>query len=397
SPDPDAFWPWFHGPHRDNLSTDTGLLASWPSEGPPLDWEVAGIGIGYSSVSIANGLMYTVGNKDGQTMISAIDLRGNIQWQAANGSAYEREYPGTRGTPTIDGDRLYHQSPMGNIVCLKASDGTQMWTANSLQRFNAPNLKWALAESLVIDGDRVITCPGGDEVSVAALDKMTGETVWKAEGTGEKTSYATPSIAETNGMRMILTMNAKSFIGVNADTGKLLFRHPFETKYDINALQPIFHDGHVFVSGGYGTTGSDLLKVTVEGDRASVELVWRSRELDNRHGGVVLLDGHLYGAADSFNGAKWICLDWKTGDMKWAERGVGKGSLTYADGMLYTMSEKRLVGLAKATPEGFELVSKFRIPSGGSGATWAHPVVCGGRLYIRHDDKLFAYNVKASG
>jgi outer membrane protein assembly factor BamB len=395
SADPDASWPQFHGPNADNKSTETGLLTSWPDDGPPLVWDVTGIGNGYSSVSIANGLIYTVGNQDGKTMISAINLDGNLQWQVANGPAYTEDYPGTRGTPTIDGERLYHQSPVGNIVCMKAADGAEIWTVNSLERFHAKNIKWALAESLLIDGNHVITCPGGDEVSVAALDKTTGETVWAAESAGDQTSYATPTLAECNGVRIIFTMTAKALIGVDADKGKLLFRYPFETKYDINALQPIYHEGHVFISGGYGTTGSDLLKVIVEGDKVSVEQVWRSKDLDNQHGGVVLLDGYLYGAAHSFNGGRWICLDWKTGELQWAERGVGKGSLTYADGMLYTMSEKRMVGLAKATPEKFELVSKFRIPSGGTGATWAHPVVCGGRLYIRHDDTLFVYNVKA--
>jgi outer membrane protein assembly factor BamB len=201
---------------------------------------------------------------------------------------------------------------------------------------------------------------------------------------------------------MILTMSAKGFIGVNADTGKLLFHHPFETKYDINALKPIFHDGQVFISGGYGTTGSELLALTVQGDSASVQKVWGSRELDNHHGGVLLIDGFLYGAAHSFNRGKWICLDWKTGEMKWAEYGVGgrnernrKGAGTYADEMLYQMSEDMYVGLARISPAGLEIVSQFQLPPGSKDKSWAHPVVCGGRLYIRHDFRLFAYNVKA--
>jgi len=391
------YWPCFHGPNGDNISSDTGLLREWPDEGPSLDWKCEEIGNGYSGVSIADGLIYTAGNKDGNTLISAINMDGNVQWQVANGAAYTASYPGTRGTPTIDGERLYHQSPVGNTICLNAKTGKKIWSVNSLETFQAKNLQWALAESLLIDGDRVITCPGGNAASVAALDKLTGETVWKAESTGEKTNYATPSLVEYDGLRMILTMSAKGFIGVNADTGELLFRHRFETKYDINALKPIFHNGQVFISGGYGTTGSEMLKVTVQGDGASVQKVWGSRKLDNQHGGVVLLDGHLYGAAHSFNNGKWICLEWATGDMKWAERGVGKGSLTYADGMFYLMSERSNVGLAQASPQGLEMVSQFRLPSGGKGASWAHPVVCGGRLYIRHDVRLFAYNVKASG
>ena len=397
APSDGPYWPRFHGPNHDNISSDTGLLKEWPDDGPPLDWTCEKIGNGYSGVSMAGGLIYTAGNKDGSTLISAIDMDGNVKWQVPNGPEWTTDYPGTRGTPTIDGDRLYHQSPIGNIVCLNAVTGKEIWSGNSLDTFQADNIKWALAESLLIDGDRVICCPGGKGASVAALNKMTGETVWTSESTGDKTSYATPAFVEYNGLRMILTMNAKAFIGVNADTGKLLFRHPFETKYDINVLKPIFHEGLVFISGGYGTTGSEMLKVAVQGDNASVEEVWASRELDNQHGGVIFLDGYLYGAAHSFNNAKWVCLDWSKGEVQWAERAVGKGSSTYADGMFYLMNEKSTVGLAKGSPEGLEVVSQFRLPSGGRGASWAHPVVCGGRLYIRHDFRLFAYNVKASG
>jgi len=390
------FWPRFHGPNGDNISGDTGLLKQWPDDGPPLDWTCEEIGNGYSGVSMASGLIYTAGNKDGNTLISALDMDGNVQWLVPNGPAWTPRYPGTRGTPTIDGDRLYHQSPIGNIICLNAATGKEIWRVNSLDAFQAENLEWALAESLLIDGDRVICCPGGKAASVAALNKMTGETVWTAESTGDKTSYATPALVEYDGLRMVLTMTAKAFIGVNADTGKLLFRHPFETKYDINALKPIFREGLVFISGGYATTGSEMLSVTVQGDSASVERVWGSKELDNQHGGVILLDGYLYGAAHKFNNAKWMCLEWPSGEVQWAERGVGMGSLTYADGLFYLMSERSNVGLAKASPEGLEVISRFRLPSGGKGASWAHPVVCGGRLYIRHDTRLFAYNVKAS-
>jgi outer membrane protein assembly factor BamB len=200
-----------------------------------------------------------------------------------------------------------------------------------------------------------------------------------------------PSLAEYGGLRMVLTMTAKALIGVNADTGDLLFRYPHKTAYDVNALMPIFHNGQIFISSGYGS-GSELLKVQVDGDQAAVEKVWSSKDLDNHHGGVLLLDGYLYGS--SFRG-KWVCLDWKTGETMYSESGVGKGSLTYAEGMLYTLSEKSRMGLVKATPEGHEVISEFRLPQGGEGPSWPHPVVCGGRLYIRHSDYLYVYDVRA--
>jgi hypothetical protein len=187
-------------------------------------------------------------------------------------------------------------------------------------------------------------------------------------------------------------MNAGALVGVNAESGELLFEHPHETSYEVNATSPVFRDGRIFITSGYGS-GSEMLELKVDGAKASVKPVWQSKNLDNKHGGVVLLDGSIYGAADT-KGGKWICLDWNTGETRYAERGVGMGSLTAADGMLYMLSEKREVGLAKASPEAHKLVGEFRLPSDGEGPSWAHPVVIGGRLYLRHADTLFAYDVR---
>ncbi len=224
-----------------------------------------------------------------------------------------------------------------------------------------------------------------------ALDKQTGDVAWAGESTGDKTSYTTPTVAECQGLRMILTMNAKALIGVNADRGDLLFRYPRETRYDVHATSPIYHQGRVFITSGYGS-GSEMLELSVEGETASVEPVWKAGELDNHHGGVLLWQRYLYGSSHR---GKWVCLDWETGQVAYSERGVGKGSLTLADGMLYTFSENRQVGLVEATPEGHTVISQFELPSGGEGKSWAHPVVCGGRLYLRHSDKLSAYDVRA--
>lgn len=387
-------WPRFHGPEGRNLSPDSGLMKKWPADGPRLVWKTSGIGMGYASVTLADGRLYTDGNIDEKTVVTALDAGGRIVWQAANGPAWTKSYEGTRGTPTIDGDRVYHESPLGEVICLDARTGKRIWNVNVLDTFGGKNIQWALAESVLIDGDHVICCPGGPEVSVVALNKQTGETVWKAPSTGDAAGYASPALAEHQGLRMIVTMNAKAVIAVNADTGDLLWRHGHETEYDVNAMMPLVYDGHVFVSTGYGS-GSELLKINVEGQKATVEPVWHSKDLDNQHGGVVLVDGYLYGASHSLNRGQWICLEWKTGKKMYAERGVGKGCLTYADDMLYTVSEKRDVGLVEATPTGHNVVGEFKLPSDGEGPTWAHPVVCGGRLYIRHGDWLFAYDVRA--
>jgi len=385
------FWPRFHGPKGDNISTDTGLLKEWPDGGPELVWSIKGIGHGFSSVTIADGMIYTDGNIGENTVITGLDMDGNIQWQKENGKAYTGSHEGTRGTPTIDGDRLYHESPLGQVVCLNAKDGERIWDLNILEEFGGQNITWALAESVLIDGNNVIACPGGKRASVVALDKNTGKTVWAAKGTGDKAGYASPILVEDRGLRMILAMNAKALIGVNADNGDLLFRYPHETKYDVNAANPIYRDGHVFISSGYGS-GSELVKLSFKGNQVSAERVWEAKQLDNHHGGVILVDGYLYGSSA---GGKWICLKWETGEVMYSERGVGKGSATYADGVLYVLSERRKVGLVEVTPAGHTVTSQFEIPSGGPGPSWAHPVVCGGRLYLRHSDQLSAYNVRA--
>jgi outer membrane protein assembly factor BamB len=384
-------WPRFHGPDGTNKSSDTGLLKKWPEKGPKLLWTAKGIGNGYSSVTIADGMIFTAGNIEKKTVVAAMDLNGKIKWQYENGPAWLRSHPGTRGTPTVDGERLYHQSPLGQLVCLVAKTGKKVWDVNTYKTFGGRKTYWAFAESVLVDGDRVISCPGGAKASVVALNKTTGKVVWTASDTGEANSYATPALVVQDGLRMILTMTGKGFMGVGADDGSVLFRAPFETRHYVNALMPLHHDGHVFLSGGYGT-GSKLMKLTVKGKAASVKEVWQSKALDNHHGGVMLVDGRVYGAS---HGGKWTCLDWKTGKTQWSDKGVGKGSVTMADGMLYMLSEKRKVGLAKPTPKGYGLVSQFEIPDQGKGPSWAHPVVCGGRLYIRHGDFLYAYDLRA--
>jgi outer membrane protein assembly factor BamB len=392
--DHDYSWPQFHGSSRDNISDETGLLKKWPDDGPPLVWTVKGLGHGFSSLSIAASRIYTAGNIEKDTVITALDLNGNVLWRAVNGRAWTRDkyYPGARSTPTIEGHRVFHQSPLGNIVCLEAETGDIVWELDILNTVGSKNSRWALAESLLIDGDRVISCPGGPETCMVALDKNTGEIVWKAPSTDELAGYSSPLLFRHKGFRIITTLTAKAIIGVNADNGKLLWHVKHESYADENVMIPIFHDGHVFISTL--ATGSVKWKLNVEDGKASLEELWRTKEMDNHHGGVILLDGSLYGTSTVKNSKKWITLDWQTGQNKSMDEGVGKGSLTYADGMFYTLSIDRVMGLVRPSSNGLELVSSFEIPEGGKGKSWAHPVVCGGRLYIRHGDFLYAYNVR---
>ncbi|MHC4131074.1 MAG: PQQ-binding-like beta-propeller repeat protein [Planctomycetota bacterium] len=385
-------WPQFHGPNRDNISTETGLLKQWPEGGPELLWTVEGLGHGFSSMSIASGMIYTAGNIEKDTVITAINTDGKVLWQKKNGEAWKKDYPGTRGTPTIDGEKLYHQSPLGNLICMDAKTGEAVWQVNVLDKFNSKTPRWALAESLLIDGDNVISCPGGPKTCMAALDKKTGETVWTAPGLDELAGYSTAVITECDGLRIIITLTSKAIIGVNADTGELLWHVKHESYADENIIAPIVHDGHVFISTL--ETGSVKWKLNVKDGEASLEKLWDTRELDNHHGGVILIKGNLYGSSTFRNSDELVCLDWETGEKKFMDKATGKVSLTYADGMLYTLSIDRLMSLVLPTSSGHKVVSSFKIPKGGKGKSWAHPVVCDGYLYIRHGQFLYAYNVR---
>lgn len=400
--DKKPFWPRFSGPDGTNVSKDTGLLKSWPKEGPKLVWTTEGIGSGYASVTLADGRIFTAGNVGDDMKVTALDLNGNILWQKPNGPAYTRSFNGSRGTPTIDGDRVYHENPIGDVACFDTATGEKIWAVNILKKFGARNIKWALAESVLVDGNNVIVTPGGPKTAVVALNKKTGKVVWKSEpsideeGKADLAGYATATLAKYKGLRIILTMTENALIGVDADRGKLLFRFPHETKYKVNATKPIYHNGFICISSGYATTGTVMLQLNVKGKTASVKQVGESIDLDNQHGGLILYKGYIYGSGHKFNRGAWVCLDWKTGDTKYTDRGIGQGSLTVAEGMLYTLAEKRRkMALVKATPKSYEIVSQFVLPDKGEDPTWAYPVVVGGRLYVRHGNFLFAYNVQA--
>ena len=388
-------WPQFHGPNRDNISRQSGLLKEWPAQGPKLLWTAKGIGEGFSTVAIVDGLIYTTGNIGDYTVITALTTDGQHEWTARNGPAYRRDKPGTRSTPTIDSGRLYHENADGDVTCLDAKIGKEIWSLNIIKKFNGRNIRWALSESLLIDGDKLICTPGGENAGMAALHKNTGGTIWVCEEANDMPGYASPIVFEYKGLRQIVTLMAQSVVGVNAETGRFLWKVEHTTPFDENINTPVYHDGSVFICSR--TTGSRRLRLHVNGNRVSIEQVWESKLLDSQHGGILLLDGYLYGACRSAGSGPWVCLDAETGERLYAEKGIGTGSLTCADGLLYALNHKRTVALVRPNSRAFEMISQFDIPTGGRGPTWAHPVVCNGRLYIRHGNYLYCYDVARAG
>ncbi len=390
-------WPQFHGPRRDNISRETGLLKRWPPEGPTLLFKTDGIGYGYASVAVVGDRIYTAGNIEDDTIVTALDTDGKRLWQARNGPAYDRSYPGARATPTFVDGKLYHQNGDGDVVCLDAADGKPIWSLNVQRRFVGRNTRWGLSESLLVDHGRVICVPGGEEFAVVALSAETGKTVWTCPATGDLPGYAAPIVFDYGGLRQIVTLLSGAAVGIAADTGRLLWRYPHKVAYDVNINTPVYHDGHLALTGTWGR-GTTLLKLVVNGKRCDVRQVWHTEELDNEHGGIVLLDGYLYGQADGNHRHRhWACLDFKTGKTMYAVEGLpGKrsGTQTYADGMLYLLSDTGTAALMPPSPRGFRPVSQFPLPAGGEGPVWAHPVVSNGRLYLRHGELLFSYDVR---
>jgi len=388
----------FHGPDGKNRSADTGLLTSWSEGGPKLLWKTGGIGegvSGYSTITIQNGRLFTSGNRKNESVVYCFDLDGKPLWESNNGPAWIKSFPGTRSTPTVDGDFVYDFSPVGELVCLKVENGEKVWGKNMLTEFEGENITWALAESIRIDGDRLYCAPGGKKASFVALNKRTGDVIWTTPSLGENTSYASPVIIEHEGLRMILMTYAKGMFGVNPANGELLFTFRHEQRYDINSTRPIYHEGYIFLTNtvSQGGTGAVKLKLTLADGKVSVEEVWRNKDFDNLHDSVMLLDGFLYGTSFGYKDGTFMCVDWKTGEVRYEIKSVGKGSLTWAEGLIYFLSEKEEMLLIRPNPDKYDVISRFTLLEGGEGPTWAHPVICGKRLYIRHGTFLYCYDI----
>ncbi len=385
--------PQFRGPNRDGIFPETGLLKEWPVDGPALAWKAEGIGQGYAAASIVGDTVYVPGRlEDGQGYIFALGLDGKEKWRAAYGpETDEKMAPGARATPTIEGDHIYMQSGTGVVHCMSVQDGKKIWEVDAVGKFNGITVDWLIAESLLVDGDLVYATPGGPDASVVALNKMTGETVWTSKGLSEASGYCSPIAATFGKRRLVVTETAKSVVGIDAKTGDVLWTHPHETEYGINAVTPLIRDNFIFYTAGY-KSGGGLLEVSEDG--AKVTEKWTTKDLDCQHHGVVLIDGYLYGTAHHNNDL--ACLEFATGKLMWTVSDVTAGNIAAADGMLYVYEgpKRGIVSLVKANPEAFERTGFFKIPA-GKDKHWANPAISNGLLFIRYEGNLYAYDIKA--
>ncbi|HTM27329.1 MAG TPA: PQQ-binding-like beta-propeller repeat protein [Vicinamibacterales bacterium] len=385
-----ADWPQWQGPDRTGISKETGLLKQWPAPGPPQVWTAGDLGRGYGSMAVAGDRVYVQGMKGGNSIVSALNRAdGKMAWSKPLGSASDNDQgPGPRGTPTVDGDRLYILTENGDLHCLK-TDGSAVWHRNILADFRGRQLRWLISESPLVDGDAVIVSPGGNGAGMVKLDKMTGKTLWTSKDLSDPAGYSSPIVADVQGVRTYMTLTSNAGVGVRASDGKLMWHYERAANGIANITTPIFFDNKVFYTSAYDT-GGGLVGLTAQNGAVTAKEIYFTRNMKNHHGGVVLVNGYLYG----FNDSILTCLEFATGNPVWRDRSVGKGSVTFADGNLYIQGENNVVGLAEASPSGYKEKGRFSIPDKGL-PSWAHPVVSGGRLYVRNQDTMMVYDIKA--
>lgn len=405
--DPPIEWKQFHGPNRNNVSPDTGLLAKWPEGGPELVWETRGAGRGYASVAVSAGRLYTLGDglstvDDKDEYATCFDLKDGKQlWTSKTGPAWTKGKPdwqSSRSTPTVDDTLVYVLSASGKLTCLETMSGKELWSKHLESDFGGKKGDgWGYSESVLIDGDRLICTPGGPKTTIVALNKRTGETLWTtAWGEDRGAGHASVAMSEIGGTRVYVQTTAGGLIGVRASDGKLLWTYPIERTTAV-APSPIVRGDLVFFAAGYGRGGA-LLKQAAAGEgEVKVEEVYPlNKELANKHGGVVLVGDHLYGDTD--DRGQLYCAEFATGKAAWKpKRGSGSGSISVAaaDGHLYVRYASGLMALVSASPMGYEEISSFKIPGSGERPSWAHPVIVGGKLFLREQDKILCYELKA--
>ena len=389
-----ADWPQWRGPNRDGHSTDTGLLKQWPEGGPKLAWKAGGMGSGYTSVSVVGDRVYCMGDKEDANYLMALSgADGKVLWKAKVGKAGAPGWGGFAGprcTPTVDGDLVFAVGQYGEVLCADAAGGKEIWRKDYGKDFGGALPEWGYCGMPLVDGDKVVLVPGGKEGDLVAVNKKTGELVWRSKELTDSIHYSSPILVEIGGVPQIVQLTDASVAGIRAADGELLWRAA-RKGYTAVVPTPIYHDGCVYVSSGYNA-GCNLFKITMEDNKFSAEQVYANKIMTNHHGGVVLVGEHLYGFSE---GKGWVCQDFQTGKSVWKEQGIGKGSLSWADGLLYLRAEgdKGTVAIIEASPDGYKEVGRFDPPDRSEKNSWPHPVISGGRLFLRDQDILQCYDL----
>jgi outer membrane protein assembly factor BamB len=382
-----ADWPQWRGPDRDGRSQETGLLKEWPKDGPPLIWHAKDIGDGYSTPAVVGERIFVISNRglDNEFVQAMSVADGKQLWTTKLGKVGPNQgpqYPGARSTPTVDGEVLYALGSDGDLACVSIASGETRWAKNLRRDFGGMPGNWAYSESPLVDGDRLICTPGGADATIVALNKTTGELIWKsAVPEGDEAAYASIITVTTGGVKQYVQFLAKGLVGIDAQSGKFLWRYEQTAKGSpANIPTPVAHDQFIYSSAA--RSGGGLVELSAAGDGISAKQVYFFPKMPSSIGGSVKVGDYLYGT----NSQGLMCVDFKTGEVKWQDRGVGAGAVCFADGMLYLHGEKGDAALLEATPDGYR--EKGRVtppdqPDRGRSSAWAYPIVSGGRLYLR--------------
>jgi outer membrane protein assembly factor BamB len=377
----------WRGENRDGKYSETGLLKSWPESGPKMLWHFDELGDGHSSAAVTSDKVYTAGTLDEKGYVYAFDHEGQLIWKSEIGISWVDNWNGVRTTPLVIKDKLYIISAFGKLVCINTNDGEIIWSVDVFEEYDGRNIRWGITENLLVDGNKLFVTAGGEESNVIAFNRDNGELIWKCAGNGEISAYNSPALITHNGRKILLTMTKNSLLGIDPADGKLLWRHEHINEWSVHPNTPIYQDGFIYVVSGYGC-GGKLLKLSDDGN--SVTEVWTNSSLDNQMGGVIYLDGKLYGAGH--DSRKFICLDWETGEELFFTKSMQKGNTIYADELLYCYDERGKVLLIKPEENSFNAISEFKVPY-GENQHWAHLVIHNKRLFVRHGTSLMVYDI----
>ncbi len=378
----------WRGLSGDGKYPDTGLLKEWPANGPEMLWSFEELGDGHSSPVIYNGKIFISGAVEPTGYIFVLDMDGKLLNKYPYGKEFYESWEGTRSTPTLVGDLLYMFSGYGVLSCFKAESGDLVWHKDMFKDYSGQQIRWGVTETVVVDGDVIYVTPGGKDNFLIALNRMNGELIWSSKGVGEKSAYCTPLVIELEKRKLIVTHSESHIMGIDAKDGKVLWKHYQPNQYSVHPNTPLYHDGGIFYFSGYGK-GGGMLKLSEDG--SSIEPGWYSERFDSRMGGAVLHEGYIYTSGDK--NKYWYCIDWESGEEKYAEKALAVGVTIFADGNLYCYGQRGELVMAKATPAGFEKTGETKVEL-GSAQHWAHPVIHNGVLYLHHGNALMAYKIK---
>lgn len=392
-------WAQWRGPKRDGISQEKGLLKAWPKDGPKLVWQVKDISSGYSTPVVVGNRLYVLSNEglENEFVRAYSTTNGKLLWSTRLGAVgnpkQQPSYPGARSTPTVDGKLLYALSSDGDLACVDTATGKLVWKKSLRTDFGGTAGVWAYAESPLVDGNKVIVCPGSETAAMVALDKKTGATLWKSAIPGEKVaSYASAIAVELDGVRQYVQHLSKSLVGVEAASGKLLWRFDktFDTQFQMHAFTPIAAGNMVYSAAA---TAGGVAKIAAAAGSFTADPVYVERKGYSGLGGAVKVGNYLYGT----NRATLFCSDFATGKVLWDERSVGSAAVCSADGLLFLHGDNGEVALVEATPTGYKEKGRFSPPNQpdrGQAKAWAYPIIAGGKLYIRDMGCLWCYDIK---